>query len=539
MTSQDAEVEARARAALNSFILRALRVEGHSLATDRAALHRLSQFSFSVQVNYTDGTATWIQEFPPEEQVESAAARVRPLILNDDPTYYAKFFKAAGYFLQAAGAPEAVMKELRGLKQEWAEIQPKGQGVRGYFVEQSMADSQQSHRATDNVLGFAWIYGDVVHNDADRLAQTRVFGVKERFRAAVPLVARIMVLTIATLNFARLLHREGLIPLDDGIFETAVIVTETTFRQEGQIYLGEPDSSGTPMVLPPPGQALADGWKPIHQALALPATESTAPEQEAANSAKLHVQLVDPAGTVLAAVDLNRVESTRDAGGIRVVLEEANRVFRVEDRYDSAVLSVTRTLRLTGLAGQPAAVVLAALKFLANCRTPNVARVSLRHTSPAEGNVDPAWALDPSDEFRRELDALTTAVEALATIQQHTTVPIRVPDLSGAVSEEVNRWLFAARLLGGDEVSGTYPEGQCLWVGLDDEVDLPDDGTVGIELPLTVSVGGQRVDLGTMVVWLSNATLVERRQHQGRIFHALTTPDRRYRYRLADEETAA
>ncbi|MFI7511742.1 hypothetical protein ACIBSS_33545, partial [Micromonospora aurantiaca] len=392
MTSQHADVEGRARAALNSFILRALRVEGHSLATDRAALHRLSQFPFTVQVNYTNGTAAWIQEFPPEEQVESAAARVRPLILNDDPTYFAKFFKAAGYFLHAAGAPEAIMKELRGLKQEWEEIQPKGQGVRGYFLEQSTAYSQQSQRATDNVLGFAWIYGDVVHNDTDRLAQTRAFGVTERFRAAVPLVAQIMVLTIATLNFARLLYREGLLPLEDGIFETPVIVTETTFRQEGQIYLGEPDSSDTPMVLPPPGHALGDGWKPIHQVLALSTTENTAPEQGAVNSAQLHVQIVDPAGTVLAAVDLNRLESTRDAEGIRVVLEETNRVFLVEDHYDPAVASVKRTLQLTGLAGQPADVVLAALKFLANCRTPNVARVRVRHTSPAEGHTDPAWA---------------------------------------------------------------------------------------------------------------------------------------------------
>ncbi|MFI9643738.1 hypothetical protein ACIG87_27400 [Micromonospora sp. NPDC051925] len=539
MISQDAEVEVRARAALNSFILRALRVESHSLATDRVALHRLSQLSITVQVNYTNGTATWIQECPPEEQVESAAARVRPLILNEDPTYYAKFFKAAGYFLKAAEAPEVVMKELRGLKQEWAEIQPKGQGVRGYYVEQSTVGSQQSHRATDNVLGFAWIYGDVVHHDADRLAQTRVFGVKERFRAAVPLVARIMVLTIATLNFARLLHREGLIPLDDGIFETPVIVTETTFRQEGQVYLGEVDSSETPMVLPPPGQAPGNSWKPVHEVFALAATEHTGPDQEVANSAQLHVQIVDPAGTVLAAVDLDRIESTQDTEGIRVVLAEANRVFRVEDRYDSATLSVERTLRLTDLAGQPAGVVLAALKFLTCCRTPNSARVSLRHASPAEGHIDPAWALDPPDEFRRELDALTMAVEALATIQRHTSVPIHVPDLSGAFSGEVNRWLFAARLLGDEEVSSKYPEGQCLWVGLGEEVDVPDDGTVGIELPLMVPVGGQRVELGTMVVWLSNATLVERRQSEGRIFHLLTTPDRSYCCRLADEKPAA
>lgn len=249
MNRVTADIDGNARAALDSFVLRAMRVEAHSLAADRVALQRLSQLSFTVQVEYPNGTATLIQHFPPEEQVESAAARVRPLILNDDPTYYAKFFKAAGYFLHKADAPEGVMKELRGLKQEWAEIQPKGQGVRGYFVERSTADPHEWQRATDNVLGFAWIYGDVVHNDADRLAKTSVFGVKERFRAAVPLVARIMLLTIATLNFARALHRSGLIPLDEGIFETVVIVTETTFRQEGQVYLSEPDSSDGPIHL--------------------------------------------------------------------------------------------------------------------------------------------------------------------------------------------------------------------------------------------------------------------------------------------------
>jgi hypothetical protein len=35
----------------------------------------------------------------------------------------------------------------------------------------------------------------------------------ERFRAAVPLVAQIMVLTIATLNFIRFLHQQGVVPV--------------------------------------------------------------------------------------------------------------------------------------------------------------------------------------------------------------------------------------------------------------------------------------------------------------------------------------
>jgi hypothetical protein len=532
MTNQSADVEGNSRAALNAFILRALRVEGHSLAADRAALVGLSRFAFTVQVNYAEGTAAWIQEFPPEEQVESAAARVRPLILNDDPTYYAKFLKAVGYFLHAAEAPEEVMNDLRGLKKEWAEIQPQGQGVRGYLVEQSIEGSQETHRATDNVLGFAWIYGDVVHNDLARLAQTSAFGVKERFRAAVPLVARIMVLTIASLNFARALHRAGLIPVDEDIFETPVIVTETTFRRDGQIYLGDPDTTDSEIVLPPLGQPLGEGWRPIHQVLVPPAIESATSEYERAGGSQLHVQVVDPGGTVLAEVDLERIESTRNAGEIHVVLEEANRVFRVEDRINLADQSVQRTLQLTGITDKPADVILAALRFISNCRTPNIARVNAGHTPTAEGEIDPAWVLDPPEDYRRELANLVDAIDALVKIQQHTSVPISVPDLSTTDTGQVDGWLFAARLLSGAEVDRTYPEGKCLLVGLADEIELEADETLEIELPFTVQIGGQQVDLGKVLIQISDATLLERRPHDGKVFHAFTTPDRRYRCRF-------
>ncbi|WP_406068757.1 hypothetical protein [Micromonospora sp. NBC_01638] len=122
-----------------------------------------------IQVTPSTGTATWIQEFPPEEQVESAAARVRPLILNDDPTHYGKALKALGYLLHITGAPEPVMQNLRGLKAEWTSIQPKGRDVRGYYLQVSKAGSGEFEQLTDNVLGFAWIYGDIVHADAERL----------------------------------------------------------------------------------------------------------------------------------------------------------------------------------------------------------------------------------------------------------------------------------------------------------------------------------------------------------------------------------
>jgi hypothetical protein len=48
---------------------------------------------------------------------------------------------------------------------------------------------------------------------------------------------------------------------------------------------------------------------------------------------------------------------------------------------------------------------------------------------------------------------------------------------------------------------------------------------------MMVAVGEQHVDLGTTEAWLSTATLVERRQHEGRMHYAFTTPDPTVRYR--------
>jgi hypothetical protein len=51
----------------------------------------------------------------------------------------------------------------------------------GYYVERSRSDSAKWERATDDELGFAWISGEVVHGDADRVARTASFGVRKGF----------------------------------------------------------------------------------------------------------------------------------------------------------------------------------------------------------------------------------------------------------------------------------------------------------------------------------------------------------------------
>ncbi|MET7424970.1 hypothetical protein [Dactylosporangium sp. NPDC005555] len=269
MTDGD-QAERNAHAALAAFVPRARRVEAHSLAEDRDALLRLASMTFPAVLDRVTGVTTIIQQLPPEEVVESAAARVRPLILNEDPTFHAKVTSALGYLLRAASAPQDVMDDLKGLRAEWAKIKPKGQDVRGYSLERSVAGSGVSERLADNVLGFAWIYGDLIHNDTERLAPTRSFGVVERFRAAVPLIAQIMMLTIATLHFTRIQHRNGLVPIDESLLEAPVVVTETTFRIQAQVFVAELLADDRTLEPPALGQELGPKWRPIHQVVGPP-----------------------------------------------------------------------------------------------------------------------------------------------------------------------------------------------------------------------------------------------------------------------------
>ena len=195
MPDKQQNLKARHTATLESFVLRARRIEAHSLASDKHALHKLSTMEFKVEFRPQEGKSYIVQELPPEEQVESAAARVRPLILQSEPTHYSKVIKALGYFVR--DDPE-LSTAVKAIRKDWERIQPNGTNHLGSYTQIQNAEGEQSALLSDTELAFAYIYGDVIHHDPARLASTKMFGVKERFKAATPIVAFMMVLSVAT-----------------------------------------------------------------------------------------------------------------------------------------------------------------------------------------------------------------------------------------------------------------------------------------------------------------------------------------------------
>jgi hypothetical protein len=75
---------------LEAFFVRARRVAAHSVACDDKLINSLQSGETKFLIPSDGGDATIIVEVPPEEQMESLAARVRPVILESEDTYYAK-----------------------------------------------------------------------------------------------------------------------------------------------------------------------------------------------------------------------------------------------------------------------------------------------------------------------------------------------------------------------------------------------------------------------------------------------------------------
>lgn len=261
MSSQNTEqLNQRHRSRIEAFILRARRVKEHSLYKDYDELVRVGNVPF--QIDRDMAGQTWVtQTLPPEEVVESAAARVRPLILHDEDSCFKHTLAALGWFLRDVDRDDT-RRVLASLKKEWAEFNPKGKDTVAYSVQVGyVGEDVPREPVADNVLAFAWIYGDVVHGDSERLAQTALHGVQERYRAAAPLVCRLIQQTVATLHVIEWLVSLGLITVSGEVFERKVVVPETVFREKATVRVAEVTSE----IPPIPSQLdepFDDRWKP-------------------------------------------------------------------------------------------------------------------------------------------------------------------------------------------------------------------------------------------------------------------------------------
>lgn len=210
----------------------------------------------TLQTDRDTGDSVLITALPPEEAVESLAARLRPFILKDDPIYHAKVLNALKDLLSDPPCGD-LLAEVGKLRVTWRAFDSRSDNMVGYQVQTGTIDSSQPDRqASDNTLAFSWFYGDVIHADQNRRSAADGFDIDTRYEAAAYLAARIAVCALNTLGLVGLARSRGAIELDEEAFTDEVVASNTQIRRPVSVWFGDPGA-------PPPESLSAPfgaGW---------------------------------------------------------------------------------------------------------------------------------------------------------------------------------------------------------------------------------------------------------------------------------------
>ena len=120
---------------VENFVVRARRVKAHSLA-DAGTLRSMTSSSFTVGPHPETGETVLMLSAPPEEAVESLAARVRPTILQDDLVHHGKVMTA----LRLLVTSEEARTLINATADRWKTIDPKSETIGAYAVQAGLAD---------------------------------------------------------------------------------------------------------------------------------------------------------------------------------------------------------------------------------------------------------------------------------------------------------------------------------------------------------------------------------------------------------------
>jgi hypothetical protein len=249
------EVAVGKQATVDAFVLRARRIREHSLWHGPQTPVDLFNPKWHVEVR-PDGSTWVMSSYPPEEQVESLAARVRPLILERDQVYFRRVLEALGFLLR--GADEEHREDLQTLRRRWAAVDPRGRRLAAYRLDRIDADRpDEQGRAVDSALALAWLYGDVVHADVDGHEDAAAFSVVDRYRAATHAVARIAVASRDTLEFIEFLVHRQVLNVSDQALTVDVVAAHPDRYHKAAVYTAPP---GTP---PPDISRVPSGEWPL------------------------------------------------------------------------------------------------------------------------------------------------------------------------------------------------------------------------------------------------------------------------------------
>jgi hypothetical protein len=120
------------------------------------------------------GSIAW--DHPPVEAIEQAAARLRPIFLENEEVFYFKVMTSIGYLAQ--GASTENRQVIAALRSAWKELTDGMYWSLAVAADAEGRESAPMH--SDRQIATDWLYGDLVHADPKR--RRRIRHVPEGYR---------------------------------------------------------------------------------------------------------------------------------------------------------------------------------------------------------------------------------------------------------------------------------------------------------------------------------------------------------------------
>ncbi|WP_150109976.1 hypothetical protein [Crystallibacter crystallopoietes] len=229
------------RALLQRFVLRARIVQDHSLADDIDQLRKMSREQINAVLTKdlrTGETGVELKpvELIPTEQLESAAARVRPVFLKRDKVHYDQVLDAVATALKGHQGSSSLLGDVKELRKRFRQADPD-------YPHGQPQEAWEGGTLTNKQLSGAWLYGHLLHEDQVRRSYSGGMYPEEMFLAAMRTVCSEMLAVIETLHLIEKLQVRGWLDLPETIFTEEVTVKATSWVQPGKISLYVADPS--------------------------------------------------------------------------------------------------------------------------------------------------------------------------------------------------------------------------------------------------------------------------------------------------------
>lgn len=277
---------------LERFVLRARRIQAHSLVQDWEGLRRHAEGSIEGHLDLS-GRISVTRRLPEDEEAfESLASRVRPLTLEREPIYHEKVFGALERSIDPETCSDAQQVRLSHLRQAWRAAEIQSSEAQGYLLQSARLDgSEATGLVSDTQLAAAWLYADLVHADATGPKQEALaFSLRERYAAAVRLFSHLAALTVVTLQLVESLRDAGVLAVAESAWEDDVVVSAAEIVEEARAFVAP---LGT--AIPDMRESLrfGEGWSQL--------TVTELLRQDPANHVR--VTLTDADGATIASYD--------------------------------------------------------------------------------------------------------------------------------------------------------------------------------------------------------------------------------------------